>query len=118
MTAFETLVEEGLALIPDELRARISNVQIVIADAPSPAVLAELGRPAGSTLYGLYTGTPLTERTTEYAGLPDCITIYRRPLLAHFPDPVALRRAVAQTVIHEVAHHFGISDARLTALGW
>ena len=74
--------------------------------------------PADETIYGLYSGTPLTERTSEYAALPDCITIYRQPLRADFPDPVVLRREVARTVIHELAHHFGISDERLTALGW
>ena len=118
MTDFAKLVEEGLALIPDELRAHVSNVQIVIADEPNAELLAELGIPANETIYGLYSGTPLTERTSEYSALPDCITIYRRPLLADFPDPATLRREVARTVIHELAHHFGIPDERLAVLGW
>lgn len=118
MMDFEALVEEALALIPSELRARICNVQIIIQDEPSVELLAELGLPINATLYGVYSGTPLTERTTEYAALPDCIVIYRRPLLANFADPVALRRQVARTVIHELAHHFGITDERLGELGW
>jgi len=118
MTDFETLVEEALAMIPEELRARISNVQIVIEDEPSNELLDKLGISSGETLFGLYSGTPLTERTTEYASFPDRITIYQRPLLESFNDPVDLRREVARTVIHELAHHFGISDERLAALGW
>jgi predicted Zn-dependent protease with MMP-like domain len=120
MTAreFEKLVEEGVALIPAELRALISNVQIVIEDEPSAALLDELGVPADETLFGLYTGTPLTERTTEYSALPDRITIFRRPLLEEFDHPDELRREVARTVIHEIAHHFGIDEDRLAELGW
>ena len=115
---FETLVEEGLALIPEELRTLISNVQIVIEDEPSDELLDELGIPEDETIFGLYSGTPLTERTAEYAALPDRITIYRRPLLDEFDDPGELRREVARTVIHEIAHHFGIDDDRLAELGW
>jgi predicted Zn-dependent protease with MMP-like domain len=115
---FEKLVEDGLALIPAELRALIANVQIVIEDEPSAEVLAEMGLPEDELLFGLYCGTPLTERTSEYAALPDCIIIYRRPLLEEFDNPDELRREVARTVIHEVAHHFGIDEDRLAELGW
>ena len=120
MTAreFEKLVEEGLALIPEKLRALISNVQIVIEDEPSEQLLDELGVPEDETLFGLYSGTPLTERTSEYAALPDRITIYRRPLLEEFDDPDELRHEVARTVIHEIAHHFGLDEDRLAELGW
>ncbi len=105
-------------MIPAEFRARMDNVQIVIEDEPDPSLLDEMGIPEGDTLYGLYTGTPLTERTSDYAGFPDEIIIYRLPLTEDFDDPADLRRQVARTVIHEVAHHFGISDEHLTALGW
>jgi predicted Zn-dependent protease with MMP-like domain len=115
---FEKLVEEGLALVPAEFRRLMDNVEIAIEDAPSAEVLAACGVPAGETLFGLYEGTPLTERTTEYAAFPDRIIIYRRPLLDEFADPGAIRREVARTVIHEVAHHFGIDDDRLAELGW
>ena len=115
---FEKLVEDGLTLIPEEIRSRINNVQIVIEDEPSDELLDELGVPPDETLFGLYTGVPLTERTLEYSALPDRIIIFRRPLLEEFDNPPAIRREVARTVIHEVAHHFGIDEARLAELGW
>jgi predicted Zn-dependent protease with MMP-like domain len=93
-------------------------VQIVIEDEPSDELLDELGVPPGETLFGLYTGVPLTERTLEYSALPDRIIIFRRPLLEEFDNPPNIRREVARTVIHEVAHHFGIDEARLAELGW
>lgn len=115
---FEKLVEDGLTLIPEEIRSRINNVQIVIEDEPSDELLDELDVPPGDTLFGLYTGVPLTERTIEYSALPDRIIIFRRPLLEEFDNPPDIRREVARTVIHEVAHHFGIDEARLAELGW
>ncbi len=115
---FEKLVEDSLGTIPAELRSLISNVQIVIEDEPSEELLDAMGVPEDETLFGLYTGTPLTERTAEYSALPDRITIFRRPLLEEFDNPDELRREVARTVIHELAHHFGISEDRLTELGW
>jgi predicted Zn-dependent protease with MMP-like domain len=115
---FEKLVEDGLALIPSELRALISNVQIIIEDEPSAELLDAMGVPEDETLFGLYAGTPLTERTAQYSALPDRITIFRRPLLEEFDDSDELRREVARTVIHELAHHFGIREERLAELGW
>jgi predicted Zn-dependent protease with MMP-like domain len=115
---FEKLVDDGLAMIPAELRSLISNVEIVIEDEPSDELLDEMGVPEDETLFGLYTGTPLTERTSEYGALPDRITIFRLPLLEEFDDPGELRREVARTVIHELAHHFGIGEDRLAELGW
>lgn len=115
---FENLVEEGLALVPAEFRQWMDNVEIAIEDAPSGEVLADLGVPEDETLFGLYDGTPLTERTGESAAFPDRIIIYRLPLLEEFDDPATIRREVARTVIHEVAHHFGIDDDRLAELGW
>jgi predicted Zn-dependent protease with MMP-like domain len=115
---FEKLVEDGLTLIPKEIRSRINNVQIVIEEEPSDALLDELEVPPGETLFGLYAGVPLTERTIEYSALPDRIIIFRRPLLEEFDKPPDIRREVARTVIHEVAHHFGIDEARLAELGW
>lgn len=105
-------------MIPDELRGHISNVEIMIEDEPSDEMLDELGVPPDDTLFGLYEGTPLTERSTEYSGFPDRIIIFRRPLLEEFDDPLDLRREIARTVIHEIAHHFGIDEERLAELGW
>lgn len=115
---FEKLVEDGLALIPEEIRALMNNVQIVIEDEPGEKLLEELNVPADETLFGLYQGVPLTERSTAYSALPDRIIIFRRPLLEEFDDPLDIRREVARTVIHEVAHHFGIGEERLAELGW
>jgi predicted Zn-dependent protease with MMP-like domain len=115
---FERLVDEGLKLIPSEIRRLMDNVQIVIEDHPSDELLDDLGVPEDETIYGLYEGTPLTERTTEYSALPDRIIIYRRPLLEDFDEPEELRYEVARTVIHEVGHHFGIDEDRLAELGW
>ena len=115
---FEKLVEEGLKLIPTEIRRLMDNVQIVIEEKPSDALLDDLGVPGNETIYGLYEGVPLTERTTEYGAFPDRIIIYRIPLLEDFDDPEELRREVARTVIHEVGHHFGIDEDRLAELGW
>ena len=115
---FEQLVEDGLTLIPEEIRALINNVQVVIEDEPSEEVLQELDVPPDETLFGLYQGVPLTERSTAYSALPDRIIIFRRPLLDEFDDPLDVRREVARTVIHEIAHHFGISEDRLVELGW
>jgi predicted Zn-dependent protease with MMP-like domain len=115
---FEKLVAEGLTIIPEEIRAYMNNVEITIEEEPSSQLREEMGLAPDETLFGLYTGTPLTERGTEYSGLPDRITIYRRPLLEEFEDPLDIRREVARTIIHEIAHHFGIDEERLLELGW
>jgi predicted Zn-dependent protease with MMP-like domain len=104
---FEALVAEALDGIPEELARHLDNVVIVVSDEPP-------GR-----LYGLYEGIPLTRRA-NYGGLamPDRITIFRRTILRRAADEAAVVEQVRRTVIHEVAHHFGISDARLRELGW
>jgi predicted Zn-dependent protease with MMP-like domain len=105
---FGQLVEAALDSIPDELRKRMRNVVVVVED---------MG--ASPNLLGLYHGVPLTRRTTTYAGvLPDRITIYRLPILRHCRTVDDVVRQVRVTVVHEVAHHFGISDERLHELGW
>ncbi len=102
---FEQSVEEALDSLPPDLRKFMSNVAIVVEDEP----------PAGRPLLGLYEGMPLTRRGSFYAGVPpDKITIYRRPLERLYgADPTLLRREIRRVVLHEVAHHFGISDQRL-----
>ena len=102
---FEQYVEDAVASLPDDLRDFMSNVAIVVDDEP----------PDGLPLLGLYQGLPLTRRGSGYAGVaPDKITIYRGPLERLYGhDPEALRRQVRRVVLHEIAHHFGISDERL-----
>jgi len=106
--AFEDLVEEAVASLPDDLREFMSNVAVVVDDEP----------PAGLPLLGLYQGVPLTHRTTAYAAVPpDKITIYRGPIeRIAGGDPDRLRNQVRRVVLHEIAHHFGISDERLREL--
>jgi predicted Zn-dependent protease with MMP-like domain len=106
---FEQVAQDALDSLPRELRDRISNVEIVVEDEP----------PAGQPLLGLYQGVPLTRRGSGYSGaLPDKITIYRGPLERLYGrDADVLRDQIRHVVLHEVAHHFGISDERLIEIG-
>ncbi|UFU05969.1 metallopeptidase family protein [Ruania halotolerans] len=110
---FEAAVGEGLDLIPPELARHIDNVVVLVEDDPP----AEVG---DADLLGLYEGTPLTERGEWWAAgsLPDRITIYRNPTLRFCESADEVAEEVAVTVIHEIAHHFGIDDQRLHELGW
>ena len=107
--AFEALVEQALDDIPDEIAAVVDNVVVLVEDDPPPD---------DPHLLGLYDGVSLTERGTDHTGLPDRITIFRQPLLQMCADDAELVREVRITVVHEVAHHFGIDDARLHQLGY
>jgi predicted Zn-dependent protease with MMP-like domain len=108
LSPFAQYIDEAIDSLPDDLRAFMSNVAIVIDDEPPP----------GMPLLGLYQGVPLTLRTSGYAGVPpDKITIYRGPLERRAAgDPDRLRAEVRRVVVHEIAHHFGISDQRLLEL--
>ena len=105
---FEEAVAEAFASLPDDLRTFMSNVELVVEEEPPP----------GTRLLGLYQGVPLTRRGSFYAGVPpDKITIYRGPLERIYgADPSRLRAEIRRVVLHEIAHHFGISDARLREL--
>ena len=108
--AFEDLVAEALDEIPDELARLVDNVVIVVEDDVAPGT---------DRLLGLYEGIPLTERGSTYAGaMPDRITIYRLPILEICDDAEDILDEVHITVVHEIAHHFGIDDEHLHALGW
>ena len=115
---FRQLVDEALALVPEEFRPYLAGVPVVIEGWAPDALLDELGVPEDETLYGLYSGRALTEGPAETGELPPRITLYRGPLLEDCEDEADLREEIATTVIHEVAHHFGISEARLEELGW
>ena len=107
---FEQLVDQALAGVPDELMALIENCVLLVEDAPPPD---EAG------LLGLYDGVPLTERGEFYAGvLPDRIFIFRLPILAICDSQEDVVEEVRVTVVHEIAHHFGIDDDRLHELGY
>ncbi|MGH2729787.1 MAG: metallopeptidase family protein [Actinomycetota bacterium] len=115
-TTFETLVAEALDSLPDEIAAMMNNVEVVVEEEPPPEAIA--GLPRGSTLLGLYHGIPLTKRGYYDRALPDKISIYKGPIVRMARTPSAIRRQVQRTVIHEIAHHFGIEEERLHELGW
>lgn len=104
-------------MIPAEFQPYLENVVVQVEPWATPEVLREAGLAEDEDLYGLYLGTPLTE-TGRIQGLPDRILIFRGPLEEDFPDPETLKREVAVTVLHEIAHHFGLDEDRLETLGW
>lgn len=110
---FESLVFAALDSLPEVFRARLGSVAVVIEDEPSPEQLKTMGVWG---LLGLYTGVPRTAWGAENIAYASKITIFRGPHLRQFRDPDSLALGVAETVRHEVAHHFGISDARLEEL--
>ena len=116
--AFRRLVDEALALVPAEFRPYLEGVPVVIETWASDDLLDELGVPEDETLYGLFSGRALTEGPAELGALPPSITLYRGPLLEDCADEAELRDEIATTVIHEIAHRFGISEERLEELGW
>ena len=113
---FEYLVAKALDDIPEKLGRYVENVAVLVEDWPTPR---QLGGRRG-TMLGLYEGIDLTRRSPlSYGGvMPDRITIFRGPISSIANTEDELERMVTETVIHEVAHHFGISDARLHELGW
>jgi predicted Zn-dependent protease with MMP-like domain len=116
---FARLVEEALEDLPPEIRERMENVEVVIADWPTRAQLRRAGLRPGQMLFGLYEGIPLTQRTSGYNLVPpDKITIFRGPILAAFRTPEEMRRQVRRTVLHEVGHHFGLDEEHLRALDY
>jgi predicted Zn-dependent protease with MMP-like domain len=116
---FEELVEEALEQIPEALWIGIDNLAVTVEEWPSREQLNSLGTFHGELLLGLYEGVPLTARSTGYGLVPpDRITIFRQSILRVCSpnDEDAIREQVRHTVIHEIAHHFGISDERLIEL--
>jgi predicted Zn-dependent protease with MMP-like domain len=111
---FTRLVEEALLEIPRRFRDEMRNVAVVVEDEPAPHVLQELEIEPPDTLYGLYQGTPLTERGWGYGNaLPDRISIYQRPIEDSCADDDEIRDCVAETVIHEFGHYFGMSEEEI-----
>lgn len=111
---FESIVDEVIAHLPSEVRHALHNIELLVRDVPDTEVVSE-----GDSLLGLYTGTPLTERPASHVGdLPDIIYIFRLPHLELGLPPEELRAEIRTTVLHEVAHYFGIDDERLAEIGW
>ena len=108
---FEILVDEAMDELPEELLNRIENLEITIVNRPE--------RGAEKDLLGLYEGIPLTARGSDYFGvMPDKITLFKENIEDEAESQDDVREVVRVTVLHEIAHHFGIDDDRLTELGW
>ena len=113
---FESIVIEALDSLPPEFARLLVNIEVQIEPRPTSAHRRAVGIKPWQTLYGLYQGVPLTERAGGAPLLPDVITIFQEPIQRDFPSRDALRAQVRRTVLHEIAHFFGISDARLHEL--
>ena len=109
---FARLVSHALDGLPAGFRERMRNIEVTVEDEPDPQVREERGE-----LLGLYEGVPLTERGLDEPYVPDRITIFRRPIERMTASPRRQADIVRDTVVHEIAHHFGISDERLDELG-
>ena len=111
---FSQLVEDALREIPRRFRDAMTNVAVVVEDEPAADVLEEMEVEPGDTLFGLYQGTPLTQRGWGYGNtLPDRISIYQNPIEDACEDDDEIRDCVAETVIHEFGHYFGLSEEEI-----
>jgi predicted Zn-dependent protease with MMP-like domain len=108
---FEQLVEQAVTRIPARFRRAMQNIAVVVEDEPSDELLDEMEIPPDETLFGLYQGTPLTERGwTHTASMPDRITIYQGPIEDACETREEIIATIAETVIHEFGHYFGLSE--------
>jgi predicted Zn-dependent protease with MMP-like domain len=111
---FERLVEEALRTIPRRFRREIRNVAVIVEDEPSAELLGEMGIEPPDTLFGLYQGTPLTERSWSHSSaLPDRIVIYQRPIELACESEDEIVVTIGETVIHEFGHYFGLSEEEI-----
>jgi predicted Zn-dependent protease with MMP-like domain len=111
---FERLVVEATALIPKRFRREMKNLAVVIEDEPAPELLAEMEIEPPDSLYGLYQGTPLPERTWGFGNnLPDKITLFQLPIEEDCDDDDDIRAVIGETLIHEVGHYFGLSEEEI-----
>jgi predicted Zn-dependent protease with MMP-like domain len=118
---FGALVAEAIDEVPEQFLEHLENVEIVVEEWPSATDLEDAGlsRSARDSLLGLYHGVPKTSRDTYYSALPDRISIFKGPIeLFAGHDLGLIKDQVRRTVIHEIAHYYGISDERLDELGW
>ena len=117
--AFETLVDEAIDSLPDEVQRWLDNVVIVVADRPSPEQQARTGLGPGSLLFGLYEGVPKTKRGVTYGEVvPDKILIFQGPIELVCRTPAQVRAQVRRTVLHEIGHHLGLDEDELEDSGY
>ena len=111
---FQRLVVEAVALIPKRFRREMKNLALVVEDEPAPDLLAEMEIEPPDSLFGLYQGTPLPERTWAFGNnLPDRITLFQRPIEEDCEDEDEVRAVIGETLIHEVGHYFGMSEEEI-----
>ena len=111
---FNRLVADALELIPRRFREEMRNLALVVEDEPSLETLADVGIEPPDSLYGLYQGTPLPERTWSYGNqLPDRITLFQIPIEEDCEDEDEVRDVIGETLIHEIGHYFGLSEAEI-----
>ena len=111
---FDALVDEAVRSIPARFRAALRNIVIVVEDEPSQEVLDEMEIDSSDTLFGLYLGTPLTERRWDYGNaLPDRVTLFQRPIERESEDRDDVVAAIGETLIHELGHYFGLSEEEI-----
>jgi predicted Zn-dependent protease with MMP-like domain len=114
---FERLVVEAVALIPRRFRREMKNLALVVEDEPDAALLDEMEIEPPDSLYGLYQGTPLPERTWGHGNtLPDRITLFQKPIEEDSDDEDDVRAMIGETLIHEVGHYFGLSEEEIEAI--
>ena len=111
---FERLLVEAIALIPGRFRREMKNLALVVEEEPSQDLLEEMEIEPPDSLYGLYQGTPLPERTWAFGNqLPDRITLFQRPIEEDCEDEDEVRAVIGETLIHEVGHYFGLSEEEI-----
>jgi len=117
--AFETLISDAIRDLPEEFRSKLKNVAIIVQDYPSEELLDEVGVPPGDTLFGLYEGVPLTERGFFEAPLhPDRILIFQRAIEDECDSSEEIKEELKVTLVHEIAHFFGMDDDYLEEIGY
>jgi len=114
---FEQLVAEALDTLPAQFTSALQNVEIIVEPRLNREIRRKYDLRPSEVVYGMYEGVPLTERYSDEMYLPDTIILFQEPLEQDFPDEVELREEVRRTLLHELAHHLGISDERLDELG-
>ena len=115
---FEQIVDDTVTGLPEQFRERIENLAIVVEEWPDPWTLNAAHVHHRAQLLGFYHGVPLTARPHDYGNMtPDKISIYRQPIILYYRTRDAIREGIRHTVLHELAHYFGISDDRLMEIG-
>ena len=112
--AFERLVTEAITLIPSRFRREMKNLVLIVEDEPSASLLEDMEIDPPDSLYGLYQGTPITERSWSGDNqLPDQITLFQKPIEEDCEDEDEIRAVIGETLIHEVGHYFGLSEEEI-----